>query len=635
MFKKITSYQIITYIAAVLSGVTTVLLLRRFFGIAHDSVLYLGQGLLYRYPEIFSQDVFFLHGGQDRYTIFPWLLGQIFYWMEPLPVFKLGTLGGLLLFTAASWYFLKNLLPAGQRYIAWMGVLCLPPMYGYTQVFSYGESFFTMRTYSEALCLFGMAFITQFRWKSALVFLTVAGLLHPLQILVILPFIWLWLVAKDKRWLYVLWLSIPIIILSLIGVHPLDGLFERADPFWFMTIQLSPHLFITLWNIDDFVNIALDLFILILACKKLASPFNALCKGSIISLLLCVAGTLILVDWLHLVFPTGLQLWRAHWLTHWFAMASFSLLFLKHWQEKQWTQAILLVSIGVIAWGEKNWGWTGIAIFYLSWPWLIAGTRIRLKPLLNGLFGFGFGLLCIKNIIFQWKWFSTIGGYDLQLYAIDYYLLSFPAISLFLIFFAFHLWHQSSKYKPWILILMLLPISLWGILKWDMRSDEEVAIYSSIKDKDIFNFHIPENAQIYWDLDSPIDSWYILNRSHYYSRLQAAGQVFSRGTAVEGYDRWLRIKDMNGEVEKCKEEESLKGEPSTCRISDAALYKVCSPSLPPDKYPPPFPAPPDYLILPFAQPQTALGQWMGHYLYSCASLMEELEMDNTAMGLSS
>jgi len=385
--------KIVTYAAAALSGLSVVLLLRRFPGIEHDSVLYLGQVLLHRYPEIFSQDIFFLHGGQNNYTIFPWLIGQLANWIEILSIFMFGSLIGLLLFIFSSWFLLKKLLPEGRRYVVWIGVLCLPPMYGYIQVFSYSEPFFTMRIYSEALCLFAIGFLMRRCWISAISCLVIAGLLHPLQVLMAMPVIWLWLLVNDKRWLHALWVAIPVIVLALAGVHPLDGLFEQADPFWLGNIRLSPHLFITLWGSNIFTWLAFDIFILALSWQRLSSVFGIWIRVSLISLLLGITGNLILVDWLNLVFPTGLQLWRIHWLAHWFAMASLALILLEHWSAKQWSQAILLMLTGQLVWCEVSWGWIGLALVYLSWPKLNLIMRPRFITLLGRLFGVGFFLM--------------------------------------------------------------------------------------------------------------------------------------------------------------------------------------------------------------------------------------------------
>jgi len=642
MYNKISLSKIIAYIAAAISGLVIILLLRRFPGIEHDSVLYLGQGLLHRYPNIFSQDIFFLHGGQSRYTIFPWLLGKMLGWMDPLPIFMLGTLIGLLFFVIASWYLLKTLLPDEDRYMAWIGVLCLPPMYGYTQVFSYSEAFFTMRTYAESLCLFAIAFITQFRWKSTLVCLVIAGLLHPLQTLVVLPIIWLWLVVKDRRWLHTLWLAVPIIFLGLVEIHPFDGLFEKADPFWLMGMRLSPHLFITLWEGNIFTWLAWDIFIFLLIYRYPLPYFCTWIRIIFITLILVMISSLILVDWMNLILPTGLQLWRIHWLAHWFAMASLALILLEHWRAKQWPQSVLLILIGQIVWCEVNWSWMGLALVYLVWPKLILILHSRLITLLSRLLFIGLILFLTKQIIFEFKFFDDSKVYYLNAYAVDHYiLLCLPTIILGIYFLGLTLWNRSNKSKCFLLFFILLPTLLWGATQWDSRSQTRNFIDNLAGHSDIFDFQIPIDSQIYWSIDTPIISWYVLNRSHYYSHFQLSGQVFSRATAVEGYDRRLRLKDMNNELFECKNKESSIEEQHTCQISDLALYKTCSPSLPPDKYPPPFPAPPDYLVLPFAQPQTALGQWMGYYLYSCAGLMEELQVemeekaDNISVELSS
>jgi len=96
--------------AALVVGVT--LLFHPYWGIWHDSVLYLGQALALLYPESFRQDLFFAFGSQADYTLFPraiaWLIerygsGEVFRWL---------TLCGLVAFVAASWQLIRHLIPA-------------------------------------------------------------------------------------------------------------------------------------------------------------------------------------------------------------------------------------------------------------------------------------------------------------------------------------------------------------------------------------------------------------------------------------------------------------------------------------------------------------------------------------------
>src|SRR5690606_25911611 len=98
-------------ITGAMFGVAMLLFLHRNWGIDHDAALYLGQGLVLRWPEIFAHDLFFIHGNQGRYTLFPWLLAQTFDSFDPAHLFLWGGLAGLLLFAAAAWYCLAVLLP--------------------------------------------------------------------------------------------------------------------------------------------------------------------------------------------------------------------------------------------------------------------------------------------------------------------------------------------------------------------------------------------------------------------------------------------------------------------------------------------------------------------------------------------
>src|SRR5690554_5941759 len=95
-----------TTIAGALLGLSMLLLLRRYWGLDHDSALYLGQALLKRWPEIYAHDLFFAHGSQGSYTLFPWLVAQAMEHVEPSTLFRAGALLGLLLFATAGWFAL-------------------------------------------------------------------------------------------------------------------------------------------------------------------------------------------------------------------------------------------------------------------------------------------------------------------------------------------------------------------------------------------------------------------------------------------------------------------------------------------------------------------------------------------------
>ena len=113
---------LLTKSAHILGACVVLLLLHRYPGIVHDAILYMGEGLARRSPAVFAHDLFFLHGGQDQYSLMPSLLGWLLQWWPAPQVFMWGALGTLLLFGAASWFALRALLPNRQRAWAWLGL---------------------------------------------------------------------------------------------------------------------------------------------------------------------------------------------------------------------------------------------------------------------------------------------------------------------------------------------------------------------------------------------------------------------------------------------------------------------------------------------------------------------------------
>src|SRR5690606_9016765 len=138
-------------------------------------------------------------------------------------VFLWGTLASLLLFAAASWYCLRALLPERQRYWSWLAILALPSMYGVVSIFAYNEKFLTSRPFSESLCLVAIGLVARRRFLPAVCILASAALIHPLQALAAILVCWIWAVFQNRAWLHLLWSILPLLVLSMWGVPPLDG----------------------------------------------------------------------------------------------------------------------------------------------------------------------------------------------------------------------------------------------------------------------------------------------------------------------------------------------------------------------------------------------------------------------------
>ena len=618
--------QRINRLAGILLGLALVLLIHRYGGINHDAPLYMGQALRERWPEIFAHDLFFAHGSQGSYTLFPWLLGLSFDWIDPPNAFLWGSLAAILLFAAAGWYCLSGLLPRGQRYWAWLGVLCLPSMYGRTIIFSYHEPFLTPRPIAESLCLLAIGLLARGRYALAIASLACAGVFHPLQAIAAILIIWPWLVMQDRRWLHAVWGAIPILLLAFAGIAPFGGLLRVLDPAWLSDLHAyTGQLFLSDWGESDFTTLVIDVLLLVYAWRTLrGTPFGTWCTAALAGLTLGMSANLILVDWLHYVLPTGLQLWRAHWLAHWFAMATVALLLHRDIAARNLPRAACMGLALLLAWGT-SWLWIPFALLYAAWVPISHRVQPRMQLLLGILFVLGMLFILASHVANEYIPFR-MAHFRLELYAFDRRVLAFPLVALGLPLLGLGVWNGFGRQgRRLLLIGALCPLVLLAAARWDARSPITLAVEQSAFRTDLFGKPLPKAAQVYWDDDTLVGTWLVLQRASYFSPRQLSGLVFNEGTAEDARGRLSRIYPLLEQSRECQSRPYLQRE--HCRISNDRLIRACAPG-PVTR--------PDYLVLPYRQSMPSLGSWaimdpatgnpaLTYRLYGCREIMSALE----------
>lgn len=589
------------WLAGALLGLTMLLLVHRSWGIDHDATLYLGQALAQRWPENFRNDLFFLHGSQAAYTLFPYLTGHLVGWFDPIGVFFWGGLAGLLVFAASGWYCLRALLPEGQRYWAWLGVLVLPSFYGRAIIFSYAEPFLTPRPFAEGMCLVAIGLLARGRQVAALGCLAAAAMLHPLQAIAAALLIWPWLLMHDRRWLHAAWLALPIALAGLAGIEPFSGLFAPLGDQWLGQLRaINGQLFVTGWAMMDYRIMAFDVLLLACAARVAQGGFARWCVAAIAGLGTGIVASLLLVDTLHLVLPTGLQLWRVHWLSHWFAMAALAILLALHARERDFARIALLGLTALLAWGQLEWSWLPFGVLYAGWPRFAAYVRAHVVTLLTVLFGLGILMLTIDFIGTELASFRQAGS-RLDLYAIDRRLLAHPAIAIGLMVVALSAWKRTgSAARPALLLLVLLPVSVLATSRWDIRAPQRRALDARAGTPGLFGTAIPVDALVYWDGVGLLGPWSVLRRSEYYDPQQLSGLAFNKGTMDDAVGRIARMAPLMEESAACQQTEVEADPANACRISDAGMRQACQPGDTPR---------PDYLILPYRQSEVAMGTW--------------------------
>jgi len=224
------------------------LIARPFSGIWHDSKFYTLQALQHLNPSVFSQDLFFLYGSQDQYSLFSHLhAAAISIWG-----LNAGTVGmqgfGLGLWFVSAWA-LTRILPSKLAVVALLLIACADGHYGSHGLVSYGEGFLTARLYAEAFSLAGLAAWLTGRKSWGGVAFVAAFAMHPLIALPALM-IGLGMLFRPGVWFGVMGAGAVLALgLGAAGVQPFTGLLQPMDALWWqLAVARSPFVFLHTWQ---------------------------------------------------------------------------------------------------------------------------------------------------------------------------------------------------------------------------------------------------------------------------------------------------------------------------------------------------------------------------------------------------
>ena len=235
-------------------GLVLFFALVRYRGYTYDAALYLLQVMNYLQPERFINDVPFMYGNQDSFSVFSPIVAEVFKLLGVniggivatlFVLFAMAvSLVGLVcrwtkLFDAKQWRFFAVLalfiMWAGKEY----GAGCL--------YFPFFESLLVARVISEVLVVIGLIYIFDKNKYISLAFFILSSLFHPLMGGWALP---LWLFFHFPRF------RIPVLILAFLA--PLSGFLHigRLDfyPDDWKPLYIRPD-----WN-DSFIYMGLLLF---------------------------------------------------------------------------------------------------------------------------------------------------------------------------------------------------------------------------------------------------------------------------------------------------------------------------------------------------------------------------------------
>lgn len=564
--------------------------LHPYYGIRHDSVLYLGQGLLAVSPENFRKDLFFAYGSQASFTVLPAVLGLLLGHFTAAETFKALTFLSLCGFAVASWILLSRLFARRDACWGLVAVLVLPSMYGGYSVISYAEGFFTGRSLAEPLTLVAMALYLTGKPRTAIPVILIAALIHPLQALPALLIAWIDLMRQNRRWMVLMLVALVIVAASALGAPQLEGLLKVFDTEWLdMTREANPMTMLSLWQTRDWMGLITDFFLVGLLIRYSEhSQAKRLAIAAVAAT--CVALTISYIgsDLLHLVHITGVQIWRTHWVLHWLAMASVPFLIQQaaHRNDTHRIRTILLSLVVVCAAPTATLLSSGLVNcalipLYCFWPALSKRSSPAIQKLVVAILCAIVAILLGKLGIHAFDQFQKFGG-QRESVRPEFIIMSHPLVVGILVVTALKWgslirdkWSPATGRALGFCVALLFCAIAWT--QWDRRTVWTREIEAAQSNSRLFGTDIEQSAQIFWEGEL-VAPWLILGRPSYFNGMQAAGVLFNRETAVEGRRRQDALKLIEFQTTVCKIFNELNVEGERCQINTDIAIKMCEDS---------------------------------------------------------
>jgi len=551
-------------------------------GVRHDAQIYFGQAQLHLTPQWMSHDLFFVYGSQDRYSVFSSLFAPILQAFGPVE----GEIGALLilhvLFWVAAWCLVKP-LPSQARWPMLAVVALMPHFYGGSQTFSFSEPFLTARSLAEPFCLFALVAFERRRLVWTVVCLGLALVSHPLIALPVWVLVWYLLCADDRRWLWAGLLLLVPMLAGWFGVAPFDGLFKRYDEGWYAHVfQSNGFDFLRFWGKESWSLTIFDLSFLAIVSLDPGMPLRRLNRAAAVVGAAMLLLTGVLVDGMHLVLPTQLQLWRAMWIVHLLALLALYPGLAMLWRRGSAGRlaAAATALAAIIVNGQAQTGFVFAAASLLLAVLAMRGVALGRRIAIAGIAACALAAVVMGLILAIEMVLTILQGIRTGMAVAD--VASIPAAipELMLSIAWLALVAAVASRRPWAVPASaaagLLALAC-GVAQWDQRDDWARFVEAHYGQSNPFRVELPATAQVYWP-DNMLAEWILFQRPNYVSTADEAGAVFNRAATVELERRKEVVLPMKIQTEACVRlalEGHASYDPNDCKYTDEAIRDVC------------------------------------------------------------
>jgi len=554
-------------------------------GLWHDGRLYALQALHRLHPENFRNELFFLYGSQDSFSLFSPLYAVVIALLGlPAAALAMYVLGSVL-WLAAAGTLLRRLLK-GWAY--WLGLACLvllPTDYGPAKgILTLGEPYPTPRIFAEALSMLALACLLRGAWLRGGLSLALALLLHPLMAAGAALLGLLYLAKGRARTLALAAAAVLTLGLALaaasFGVRPFDSLLASMDPAWLALVERFAFMHVwNGWQAAHWLSRTVLAFSLVLVAARLARGSRARFYGCT-----ALAGGLgLLLSWIgtgltHNLLLIQVQPWRVLWLVQLVSWVALAWLLATFWRRGGVFRLLLLTLVIAALMRNSIGGYLAVPAAaalclqrqYLQQLVLPARTVRLLAMLLLAIGGVWLaellklatdsGALVADTIEDSaariWTWTLLLSG-------------AAGLLGAALMWLAWR-WSGSVQRGRFALACLLALVSLAAAAALRPGPPDYAHPISAQAWRDAqaaFQPVLPPQAVVYWENDVR-GSWFLLQRASYVTSVQLAGLGFNRGTAVEGARRLQRLRQL-GVPDAVRE-----FDPSRAKLEIAALPPV-------------------------------------------------------------
>ncbi len=557
----------VAYAALALALAALWLLGRRYGGITHDASIYIAQGLRRLDPGSFGKDLFFAHGAQDAYTVFPYLYAPLIEAIGAGGAAMVVTSAGQIAFLVAAAVLVFRVAPGPARWWSLALLAAISGYYGGIGVFRIAEPFATARTLAEPLVLAAFACTLGSRHAAAIAMLAAAFMLHPLAAAPAIAAIFLWHAVAWPRMLH----SVLILAaLALAAIFAWPGIAPRFDQPWLAAVlERSPHLFISQWQLPDWSRLLWGLCVAWIAVRFLEAPVRRLVLAATATGLAGVAASWITVDLLQNAFYAGLQLWRAHWLMHLLAIVLVPVAVAGLWNSGNASRAaaaclaasccfgrdelpaaamLAILAVVLAASERRRPGWMGEGVFRLTLLAVLCaastGLLFEIQSRLPAAYGATRSLVWTDYV----RAASSVGG-----------LLPLAGL----------LWLAACSRYAFVGAAVAGLAFAVSLAAWDARAPWPRFIEQASAGVNPFRDALPPGAQVFWS-GLHGRTWLVLRRPTWFSGDQGAGIVFNRETAIDYATRKLASAELQSAIDNC----AMVEQPS-CRIDARPARELC------------------------------------------------------------